>query len=604
MPDSHDTDDTARTLRDIRHDDGFADLDDYGVLGDGRSVALAALDGAIDWWAPPTLDAPPVFAALLDPERGGRIRLAPTDPDATVTRHYLEGTNQLSTEFTTASGRVRVTDSLNTGNGSTLPWSELARRLDGLDGEMEFDFTVDLGDGLRRWQPWVEDDERGPVAHGHDITLAVRASEGIALRCEHARVVARVKVRAGERATLGVVAVDADPIFLAGTDSIDRRLDVTTDDWRRWSEQLRWDGPEHDGVVRSALALKTLVMGQTGAVAAAATTSLPERVGGEKNWDYRYAWIRDAAFTVQALAVLGLEEEVHAAVAWLLRTIRENGPEVYVMYTLDGGVPHGVQQPDVPGYRGSRPVQIGNRATGQVQLGVFGELFSTVSQWVHSGHVLDVRTTRELADLADRCADEWRRDDAGIWELPTFRPYTSSKMNCWRALDAAARLAEEDHLPGGGRRWRGEADVIRAWVRDNCWSAKLNSYTFYAGSDELDASVLLAADTGFDRGEQMSSTIDAIGEELGEGPLLYRYSGARREEETFVACAYWRVLALARVGRFDEARTLYDRLDKLVPGPLGLMAEMCTPDGRAMGNLPQALSHLALIQAADAMRSS
>ena len=152
------------------------------MLGDGRSVALAALDGAIDWWAPPTLDAPPVFAALLDPERGGRIRLAPTDPDATVTRHYLEGTNQLSTEFTTASGRVRVTDSLNTGNGSTLPWSELARRLDGLDGEVEFDFTVHLGDGLRRWQPWVEDDERGPVAHGHDITLAVRASEGIALR--------------------------------------------------------------------------------------------------------------------------------------------------------------------------------------------------------------------------------------------------------------------------------------------------------------------------------------------------------------------------------------------------------------------------------------
>lgn len=350
------------------------------------------------------------------------------------------------------------------------------------------------------------------------------------------------------------------------------------------------------------LALKTLIIAETGAVAAAVTTSLPESVGGAKNWDYRFSWIRDAALTIDALAILGLQEEVHAAVAWLLHAIRDNGPDVHVMYTLDGTVPTDVSKPQVPGYQHSRPVMIGNDAAGQTQLGIYGDLFGTVADWVFSGHVLDVRSARELADLADRCADVWRHDDAGIWELNTNRPYTSSKMNCWRALDAAARLARAGRLTGTGQRWAAEAQVIKAWVREHCWSEHKQAYTFYAGTDDLDASVLLAGHFGFDRGKRLSTTIDAITEELGSGELLYRYSGVHREEQTFLACAFWRVHALADVERVGEAQTLLARL-KNVGNNLGLMSEMSTPgDGALVGNIPQALSHLAFVRAANAIR--
>ncbi len=268
------------------------------------------------------------------------------------------------------------------------------------------------------------------------------------------------------------------------------------------------------------------------------TTSLPESVGGPKNWDYRMCWIRDAALTIDALSICGQQEEVHAAITWLLGAIRRNGPDVHVIYSLDGELPTTSQKPAVPGYKHSTPVMLGNDAASQRQLGVYGDLFGTVADWVFGGHLLDTRSARELADLADQCADSWRHEDAGIWELPTNRQYTSSKMNCWRALDAAGRLADGGHLAGNGLRWKHEATKVRAWIQDNCWSAHKNSYTFYAGSENLDASVMLGSGFGFDRGIDMSTTIDAITDELAVGPLVYRYTGAQREEQTFIACAY------------------------------------------------------------------
>ncbi len=591
------------SLTSVRDDDGYAPIGRYAVLGDGRGAALVAADGTVDWWAVPRLDSPPSFAALLDPVRGGSIRLRPADPDATVTRSYVPHTNQLQTTFTTGSGQVVVTDSLNSGSAGPLPWSELARRVEGIGGTVELELVIRPGDGLRAWEPWAEDDARGPILHAGTITLGVRCSPDVALRVDHDQVSGSFTVEAGQRRVVGVVASDADPLFLCDVASIDHRIDVTSASWRQWVSQVSWHGVGREQILRSALALKTLVITETGATAAAATTSLPESVGGPKNWDYRFAWIRDAALTIDALAVLGVEEEVHAAVAWLLHAIRANGPDVHVMYTLDGDVPTEVRKPRVPGYRHSTPVMIGNQATTQTQLGVYGDLFGTVANWVFGGHVLDVDSNRELADLADRCADTWRHDDAGLWELGTNRPYTSSKMNCWRALDAAARLAEAGHLTGTGHRWRAEAAVVKSWVNEHCWSDTKKAYTFYAGSDELDASVLIGAQTGFEHDERMSSTIDAISTELGAGPLLYRYTGAHREEETFIACAFWRVHALTCVGRVDEAHDLMDQL-QVVFNPLGLLSEMRAPGGELVGNLPQALSHLTFIRAAAALRDA
>ncbi|MEO9138937.1 MAG: glycoside hydrolase family 15 protein, partial [Jatrophihabitans sp.] len=553
----------------VRDKDGYVAIGDYAVLGDGQGVALVAADGTIDWWATPRLDCAPAFAALLDPDRGGRIELRPSDPETTVARRYAPHTNQLLTTFSTASGQVLVTDSLNSGSAGPLPWSELARRVEGLDGSVQLDFVIRPGDGLRTWEPWTEDDLRGPILHAGQVTLGVRCSPEISLAVAHDQVSGSFTVDAGQRRVVGIVTSEADPLFLCDVGAIDHRIDVTAASWRQWISQVNWHGAGREQILRSALALKTLVITETGAVAAAATTSLPEKVGGPKNWDYRFAWIRDAALTIDALAVLGVEEEVHAAVAWLLHAIRDNGPDVHVMYTLSGAVPTDVREPAVPGYRHSTPVMIGNDAAAQTQLGVYGDLFGTVANWVFGGHVLDVDSNRQLADLADRCADIWRHNDAGIWELGTDRPYTSSKMNCWRALDAAARLAEAGHLIGTGHRWRAEAHVIKTWIDQHCWSDTKKAYTFYAGSDDLDASVLIGAEIGFDHGQRMSSTIDAIGIELGAGPLLYRYTGVHREEATFLACAFWRVHALVSVGRVDEARSLMDQLQTAF-NPLGL----------------------------------
>ncbi len=595
--------DDGRRLRAVRDGGGFADIGDYAVLGNGRGAALVALDGSIDWWAVPRLDSPPPFAALLDPQRGGRIELHPT-ADATATHRYLPDTNLVETTFTTATGQVRITDCLNSGNAGALPWSELARRVDGISGSVELRFAVIPGDGIRRWQPWTEDDDRGPVVHAGTVMMGVRCSPQIAPTTHFDRVEAVFTVAEGERRVTAVVAAGEDPLFLCDVGSIDQRIDLTAENWRRWSGQIHWDGADREQIVRSALALKTLVIARTGAVAAAATTSLPERVGGPKNWDYRFSWIRDAALTIDALAVLGLQEEVHAAVAWLLHAIHDNGPDIHVMYTLAGAIPDTVHKPDVPGYRCSQPVVIGNNAASQTQLGVYGDLFGTVAHWVFRGHLLDVGSARELSDLADRCADVWRRDDAGIWELHTQKPYTSSKMNCWRALDAAARLAEAGQLTGNGKRWRAEAEVIKDWIAQHCWSERKQAYTFYADTDELDASVLLAAEFGFDRGPKMSSTIDAVGSELGAGPLLYRYSGVHNEEETFTACAFWRVHALACVDRYDEATELLRELKSLT-NPLGLMSEMAVAGtGELVGNMPQALSHLAYIRASNAVQAA
>jgi GH15 family glucan-1,4-alpha-glucosidase len=591
-------------LAGLRDPDGFAPIGDYAVIGDGRGAALVASDGSVDWWAVPRLDSPPAFSGLLDPVLGGRLELRPTDPDAVCTRRYVPHTNVLETTYRTGKGVVRVTDSMNSGTAGELPWGELARRVEGVEGSVPMRLVVCPGDGMRAWEPWIEDDSRGPVLHAGTLTMGLRCSEQITLRVGPDQVEGSFTAKAGDRLMVGVVVSDDQPLFLCDVESIDGRLDLSVEAWRRWAGEITWEGAGREQVVRSALALKLLLMTQTGAIAAAVTTSLPESIGGAKNWDYRFCWIRDTALTIDALSVCGKQAEVQAAITWLLAAIRKNGPDVHVMYTLDGDLATSGRQPAVPAYKHSTPVMVGNDATSQVQLGVYGDLFGTVANWVFAGHVLDVRSARELADLADRCADVWRHDDAGIWELHTDRAYTSSKMNCWRALDAAARLAQAGALTGSGTRWKHEAHKVKGWIRANCWSDHKRAYTFYAGTEDLDASVLMGSGIGYDCGKDMSTTIDAITEELGVGPLVYRYTGAQRQEQTFLACAYWRVSALTDVGRVDEARVLMGQLDA-VASPLGLLSEMAAAGSNELiSNLPQALSHLTLIKAAAGLRTA
>ncbi len=581
--------------------DGYAPIADYAVLGDGRTVALIAGDGHIDWWPFPTLDAPPVCAAILDPDHGGHIALAPEHPYQ-LTRRYLPGTNVVETTYTTATGTALVTVALNTGSAGRLPWTELAHRVEGLAGTVPMRFEFAPGDRFAQANPWVTTRQATPVATIDDQTLAVVVDGTETPSVSGSVIRGRLVAEPHRRAVIAVVATDREPVFVPSAAAVDTRLDRTIDEWRRWTALLSTPAGWETAVERSALALKTLLTENTGAIAAAATTSLPEGIGGTKNWDYRYAWVRDTSFTLDALINLGLHEEAHGAVSWLLKALRRNGPDLHVFYTLAGDVADYETELDVPGYRHSRPVRAGNSAAGQIQLGTYGDLFDTLHRYCNQGHLVDPDTGRLLADLADRCCDRWRQRDSGIWELGQLEHYTISKIGCWVALDRATRLAEAGQIPGDrAPRWKVEAETIQAWVHEHCWSTSKQAYTFYAGTDDLDAAVLLAGRTGFDRGPRLTTTIDAVVDELGVGPLLYRYSGMAKEEGAFVACTFWLIDALTHVGRLDQARQLMDDAVALT-NDVGLLAEQVDPTtGAFLGNIPQGLSHLSLINAAFAL---
>ncbi len=577
--------------------DGYTAIEDYAAIGDGRTVALIALDGRIDWLPVPNLDSPPPFAALLDAEHGGRFELAPVD-EYSVQREFVEGTNVLCTTYVTSSGTVRVTDSLNTGVAGRLPWVELARRVDGVDGEVDMEWRVAPGTMLGKASPWAYDTEHGTVLRVDGLTMAVRTLNADEVSVEVQNINGVFTTSAGSRHLIGLVGTENEPLQVPHPHKVDERVDRTIANWRVWSDEFQYNGPWGEHVARSALALKLLLHSPSGAIAAAATTSLPENRVGGKNWDYRYAWVRDTAYTIRALLRFGIREEVHAAVAWLLAVIRDNDPLVNVFYTLGGKMPGGTEQPDVPGWRGIGPVVNGNAAADQLQLGIFGDLFAIVRLYVDAGNILDAETGRLLATIADQTCDSWQRRDAGIWELEQEQHYTNSKIGCWQALDCAVHLADIGQIPGVADRWRAERDRIRNFVETECWSDTRQSYVAYPGAEGLDASVLLAAEMGFDRGTRMSTTIDALTEELGAGPLIYRYTGVHKEEATFVACAFWRVSALSCVGRNEEASALMDQLVEM-SNDVGLYSEMIdASDGSFLGNFPQGLSHLALVNAA------
>jgi GH15 family glucan-1,4-alpha-glucosidase len=578
--------------------DGYAPIADYALIGDGRTGALVARDGAIDWLCTPNFDSDAVFAALIDAERGGSFRVGPAEP-AEIERRYEVGTNVLETTYRTGAGSVRVIDAMCLTGDRISPMRELVRRVESLEGTVRLDvlFEPRFGFGSRS--------ARFRTTAGRIVASAGPDAVALDVHGGELQADSTLTLAAGETALLALSLSSKEPLVFSSRDDIERRLERTRSFWRSWSDRAEYEGRWRDAVVRSALALKLLVFAPSGAVVAAPTTSLPEEIGGVRNWDYRFAWLRDANWTLDALLQLGYTDEAKSFLWWFMHATRLTHPRLEVLYGLDGSRRSNERDLDLAGYRGSRPVRVGNGAAGQLQLDIYGAVLQGAWLYASSGGELDRATAKDVAKLADWVANNWRRPDAGIWEIRSPpQHFVHSKAFLWIALDRACRMADRGLIPDGRERWEPAAQDIRAFVEESGFDAELRSYIRAPAMREVDASILTLplCDWAEPGGERMRSTIDRVREDLGAGgPLLYRYRGSDGVpggQGAFVACSFWLVDALARIGRLHEAVELMDELIGLA-NDVGLYAEEIDPgSGAFLGNFPQALTHLALINAA------
>jgi GH15 family glucan-1,4-alpha-glucosidase len=583
----------------IRRENGYAPIEDYALIGDGRTSALVARDGSIDWLCLPDIDSPSVFGAILDAERGGSFAVSPSERFE-VERRYVDGTNVLETTFSTGGGTLRLTDAMTlVPPGRLTPPREVVRKVEGLEGEVELEWSVAPRFDYGRRHGRV--DRRAGRVVFSDRDQAIALSVWGAEPAVHGH----VSVSAGEQVLFSLAAADRQPLVLPGVKDTMERLEHTIAFWRRWSTEKKYAGPWRDAVIRSALAIKLLVYAPSGAVTAAPTTSLPEDIGGVRNWDYRFAWIRDSTYALDALLGLECPGEAHAFFWWLMHASQLTRPRLQVLYDVNGGErTEEVQLAHLSGYRGSAPVRAGNGAAGQLQLDVYGAILN--STWLHATHHGDLggETGRAVAKIADFVAGHWREPDCGIWEVRSEpRHFTHSKAMCWVALDRATKLARLGLIPDHTARWRAEADSIRAFVDEHCWDESRRTYVRAAGVDELDASLLALALVDYDDSNRgrVRGTINAIRRELVQGPFVRRYlgdDGLEGEEGAFLTCSFWLADALARTGRKEEAVELMEELIRCA-NEVGLYAEEIDPAGRELlGNFPQALVHIALINAA------
>ena len=545
-----------------------------------------------------------MFGALLDAERGGSFELRPEAP-YDVERRYRPGTNVLETTFHTEGGAARVVDAMTVAGSGLVPFRELARRVDGLAGEVSFSWRVEARFGYADAGTRVERRLGVPVATSGAHALAVQYWNADESATEEGAIAGTIHVRAGESAVIAVSIAHQEPLVFSSREEVEARIEATAGAWADWSSGRGYRGRWGDAVIRSALALKLLVHAPSGAVAAAATTSVPEELGGERNWDYRFCWVRDSAFTLGAFLGLGCGADARAYFWWLMQASQLTQPRLRVLYRLDGGARAPERTLPLRGYRDSRPVRIGNAAAAQLQLDTYGELLQTAWLYATSGYRIDNDIARRLAEMADLVCESWRHPDAGIWEVRSQpQHFTQSKMMCWVALDRAGDLAKRGVIPAGhAQRWLQEAESIQDFVETRCFSEEKRSYVRHAGSDELDASLLLGlllsyGDPGSDR---WAGTIEAVRRELQDGPFVRRYTGEDGlvgSEGAFLTCSFWLAEALARSGRLEDASRLMDQLVALA-NDVGLYAEEIEPaTGAFLGNIPQGLSHLALISAA------
>jgi GH15 family glucan-1,4-alpha-glucosidase len=582
---------------------GYVPLAEYAAIGDGRTAALIARDGSVDWLCLPDHDSPSVFAAVLDADRGGRFALEPEIP-ARVQRRYLPDTNVLETTFITDQGTVKVTDALALPGSALGPTRELIRRVECVTGRVPMHWRMTPGFGYGAVLPAIERRGEIPVAVTGRDALAVCSWDAGEAQIDEESIFGRFETQPSTRPLIALCASHQEPLVIPAREHVEARLDATTAYWRRWAADRAYSGPWRDAVIRSALALKLLVHAPSGAIAAAATASLPEEIGGERNWDYRFCWVRDSAFTLATFLQLGCEREAEAFFWWLLHASQLTHPRLQVLYRLDGGERATERALELDGYRGSRPVRVGNAAAEQTQLDIYGDLLKTALTYTEAGGRLDRETARRLAEMADFVCRIWRQTDAGIWEVRSeAKHFTHSKMMCWVALDCALRLADAGHVASRhAPAWLGERRAIREFIEERCWSPRLRSYTRHAGSDEVDASLLLGVLLGYEgQADRLAATVDAVQRELGHGPLLARYSGEDGlggAEGAFLCCSFWLADALARIGRLDDGIRLMEQLIALA-NDVGVYCEERDPrTGDALGNVPQGLVHLALINAA------
>jgi len=585
-----------------------ARIEDYAIVGDLHTAALIGTDGSIDWLCLPHFDSPACFAALLDSPEAGRWLLAPASGGTCATRHYRPGTLILETEWETADGRVRVTDFMPPRDEVV----DIVRIVEGLRGSVRMRGELVLRFDYGHVVPWVRRDRQGIRAvAGPD---AAYLSTPAPLRGEGMRTISDFTVRTGEKV----------PFVLTWTPSHQPRprrtnpenaLLGTDEFWTQWSGRCQDAGPYGDAVQRSLITLKALTYAPTGGIVAAPTTSLPEQIGGPRNWDYRYCWLRDSTLTLQSLLAAGYTEEASAWREWLLRAVAGDPAKLQIMYGITGKrrLPE-AELPWLAGYEGSSPVRIGNAAAEQLQLDVWGEVLDGLSLTRNAilgapddvEGVVDDSWDLQVA-LMEHLEGAWDQPDNGLWEMRGHRRhFTHSKVMSWVAADRMVSAVRHSGLPGPADRWAALAETIHAEVMTHGFNADLNTFVQSYDGTDLDASLLLVPRVGFlpPRDRRVIGTIEAIQRDLTQDGLVLRYrsqdsdDGLPAGEGVFLACSFWLVNALHGAGRRREAVNLFERLLSL-RNDVGLLSEEWDPRAkRQLGNMPQAFSHFALVTSA------
>jgi GH15 family glucan-1,4-alpha-glucosidase len=587
-----------------------AKIQDYAIIGNGRSAALISKRGSVDWLCWPRFDSASIFGAIVDPKVGGCWRIRPAN-DSQITRRYIDNTNVLETTFFNSSGKIVLTDFMPVTSEEhkkrmLWPEHELVRQVRCTQGENEVIIDFVPRPNYGRVTPAIKNS--GSFGWKIDIgtyVFALRSDVELNI-CDRQALSAKVMLKASEVVAFSLTFSAEGPAVIPPLgDLVSEKLDLAIDWWRKWAAKSKYQGPYERYVIRSALVLKLLSYAPSGAIIAAATTSLPECVEGELNWDYRFAWLRDASFTVHALFGLGYADDAKAFVDWLLHATRLTRPQLRVLYDVYGEQPSEEQiLKHLAGYAASRPVRIGNAANEQTQLDIYGEVVEAVSHFVGEEKTLDRETQKMLRQCGEYACAHWRDYDNGMWEYrDKLRPYTHSRLMCWVALDRLIRMHERGQLSGiAVEKFKTERAHVRAEIEQHSWNSNLQAYVQTCGGDALDASAFLLAYHGFADAEsnRMQQTHERIRRTLSPRPgLLYRDERSKnRHEGAFALCGFWEADFLARSRKLPEARETFEA-GLSYANDVYLFAEQIDPEtGEALGNFPQAFTHLGIINAA------
>ncbi|MCH1867185.1 glycoside hydrolase family 15 protein [Nocardioides sp. CFH 31398] len=588
-------------------------ISDHGLVGDLRTCALVDTEGTVDWFCAPRFDSPSVFGSVLDPDVAGSWSLRPAEGTPTTQQYYFPDSAILVTRFLTEEGVAEVHDFMPLlASHDAQHRQRLVRRVVAVRGTARMAMRLAARPDYGRVEPTPDRRDNGVLIEDGELSLGLSAS--VDLEVDGADVVADVTLRTGEQA-LFVLEVLEPGDEMRGTDDEDVAdlFDATAGFWRSWLSTSTYTGRWREMVERSAITLKLLTHEPTGAIVAAPTTSLPEHVGGSRNWDYRYVWMRDAAFSLYALLRLGFTDEAGAFVEWLSQRLGERGTDdeelgpLRVLYTIDGEVPTEEHELDhLAGYRDSRPVRVGNAAVAQLQLDIYGELIDSIYLYNKYGPGISHDAWSDLLVIVEWLMEHWDDDDAGMWEIRDDpKPHTTSRLMAWVAIERMIRVARQRGLPGDVPRWSQVRDEIYHRIQAESWNDEVGAYMQYEDSDVLDAGVLLMPMVKFlaPNDPRFVSTLAVIEDRLVSDSLVFRYDldhatdGLDGEEGTFSLCSFWYVEALTRVGRLDEARLALEKMFTYA-NHLGLYAEQVGLTGEQLGNFPQAFTHLSLISAA------